>query len=98
MEEVSSRSISAAYEKLGLRIVALLVLLELLSVYFLWILNPVGSGAEATFAGYLAATLVAFAMISYVVRSIMRRDRFGRIPVIVGGILIVILLFVGLAM
>ena len=95
---MSSRSISAAYEKLGLRIVALLVLLELLSVYFLWILNPVGSATEPSFAIFLAADLVAFAMISYMVRSIMSRDRFGRIPLIVGGIFIVALVFVGLVM
>ena len=95
---MSSRSISAAYEKLGLRIVALLVLLELLSVYFLWILNPVGSASEPSFAVFLAADLVAFALISYVVRSMMSRDRFGRIPLIVGSIFIVVLIFVGIVM
>jgi len=93
---VSSGSVSDAYEKLGLRIVALLILLEILSVYFLWTLNPVGSTAESSFAVFLATDLVAFFMMSYLVRSIMRYDRFGRLPVMAGAFFILILVFAGL--
>jgi len=96
VEEVSVGTVSVVYEKLGLRIVALLVLLELLSVYFLWILNPVGVTLESSFAVYLAVDLVAFVMISYVVRSIMRKDRFGRLPRISGALFIVLLVVAGL--
>ena len=93
---MSDQSISESYEKLGIRLVALLVLLEILSVYFLWTLNPVDGTAETSFAVYLAVDLVAFFMISYLVRSIMEHDRFGRIPIIAGALFIVILVCAGL--
>lgn len=93
---MSSGSISDVYEKLAVRIVALLILLELLTVYFLWILNPIGGSVESSFAVYLAIDLVAFFMISYLVRSIMEHDRFGRIPIIAGASFIVVLLIAGL--
>ena len=93
---MSSESVSDAYEKLALRIVALLVLLEILSVYFLWILNPIGGAAESSFAVYLAVDLVAFFMISYLVRSIMEHDQFRRSPIIAGALFIGVLLCAGL--
>jgi hypothetical protein len=85
----------AAYERLGMRVVAALLLLEALSVYFLWTLNPVGPGAESTFALYLAADLVSFAMISYVYRVLKRDDKIGRAPLLAGCFFILVLLLLG---
>jgi len=87
-----------AFERLGTRIVALLLLLEVLSVYFLWVLNPVGPHAEDAFALSLAASLVCFAMISYIYRALKRDNRFGRAPLIAGCCFVVTLLMVGIAL
>lgn len=96
--EDSSVVSAPTFERIGARIVALLLLLELLSVYFLWALNPVGPGAEDAFALYLAADLVSFAMISYVYRALKRDDRFGRAPLVAGCFFVVILLLLGFAL
>ena len=93
-----SPDFAVTFERLGLRIVALLLLLELLSVYFLWELNPIGPGAEDAFAVYLAADLVSFAMISYIYRGLKTDDRFGRAPLIAGCCFVVILLLLGFAL
>lgn len=84
------------YEALGTRVVTLLLLLEALSVYFLWTFNPVGPEAEATFALFLAADLVSFAMISYVYRALKNESKIGRLPIIGGCIFILVLLFLDL--
>lgn len=84
-----------AYERLGMRVVAALLLLEALSVYFLWTLNPVGPGAESAFALYLAADLVSFAMISYVYRALKKENRIGRAALLAGCCFIFILLLLG---
>lgn len=96
--EVQSGGSVAAFERVGIRIVALLLLLELLSVYFLWVLNPVGPGTEDAFALYLAADLVSFAMISYVYRALKEDDRFGRAPLIAGCCFVLVLLLLGFAL
>ena len=77
-----------AGEKTGLRIVALLLVLEAVSLYALWTLNPVGPAAESVFAFYLAADLVSFAMVSYVYRVVKRDGVFGKLPLIAGSVLI----------
>jgi hypothetical protein len=89
---------AAPFERVGIRIVALLLVLEVLSVYFLWVLNPVGPGAEDTFALYLAADLVSFAMISYVYRALKENGRFGRVPLVAGCCFVVVLLLLGFAL
>jgi len=85
----------AVFERTGVRIVALLLVFELLSVYFLWVANPVGQGAEDAFALCLASDLISFAMISYVYRSLKRENSFRRAPLVAGCCFVVILLLVG---
>lgn len=55
-------------------VATLLVLLQLLSVYFLWALNPLSQTSEARFALFLAVDLVSFSIISYVYRVDKRGD------------------------
>ena len=83
-------------EKMGVRIVALLLLVASLSVFVLWTINPVGSGDETTFAIYLAVDLIAFALISYVRRRITDDGKFGRAPLIAGCCFILLLVLVDL--
>jgi hypothetical protein len=77
------------------RVVALLVLLELVSVYFLWSLNPVGRASSAMFALFLATVLVAFSMTSYVYRTAKMGDGVSRGLLLSGCCLLLVLLFAG---
>jgi hypothetical protein len=83
-------------QRISLRIVALLVLLELVSVSFVWTLNPVSGQGETTFALFLALDLVAFAMISYVYRVNKRGDGVNRVALLSGCCFALLLLFAGL--
>lgn len=91
----SGRSVVAT-ERMGLRIVSLLLLVAALSVFVLWSVNPVGSGSESTFALYLAVDLVSVAMISYVERAVTRDGRFARAPLVAGCVFILFLVVAGL--
>jgi hypothetical protein len=71
-------------ERMGLRIVSLLLLVATMSVFVLWSVNPLGSGDESTFALFLAVDLVSVAMISYVERAVTRESRMARAPLIAG--------------
>jgi len=82
-------------QRISVRIVALLVLLEFVSVSFLWSLNPVTGQGETLFALFLALDLVAFAMISYVYRVSKRGDSISRGPLIAGCCFALLLLFAG---
>jgi hypothetical protein len=83
------------FERTGVRVVGLLLLFESISVFFLWVANPIGQGAEEAFALCLASDLISFAMISYVHRSLKQQNRFKRYPLIVGCCFVVILLLAG---
>jgi peptidoglycan/LPS O-acetylase OafA/YrhL len=78
------------------RIFALLLLFGLLSVIFLWTLNPVGSQSQTTFAIYLSLDLVAFAMVSYIFRVSKWGEEVRRLPLVAGCVALLILLYVGL--
>lgn len=78
-------------EMMGVRIVAFLLLIAVLSVFVLWTVNPVGSGSETTFALYLAVDLIAVALISYVRRSVITDGKIGRLPIVAGCCFILIL-------
>ena len=78
------------------RVVALLLLLEIVSVYFLWSLNPLGHGSETAFALFLALNLVAFSMISYVYRKWRIQEDASRLLLTAGCGMLVVLLFAGL--
>jgi len=94
-ESVSERNV-AVTERMGLRIVSLLLLVAAISVFILWTVNPLGSGSESTFALFLAVDLVSVAMISYVERSVSREGRMARAPLIAGCCMILFLVFTGI--
>lgn len=93
--ETPSSSKTVVAEKMGVRIVAFLLIVAALSVFVLWTVNPIGGGDETTFALFVAVDVIAVAMISYVQRSIERDDRIGRTPMLAGSVFIVFL--IGLA-
>lgn len=78
------------------RIFALLLLLGLLSVIFLWMVNPIASQGETIFAIYLSIDLVVFAMASYIFRKSKWKEEVGRWPLIGGCVMLLLLLYVGL--
>ena len=78
------------------RIFVLLLLFGLLSVVFLWTLNPVGTHSQTVFAVYLAVDLVVFAMVSYIFRVSKWKEEVRRTPLIVGCLALLILLCIGL--
>ena len=85
-----------AFETLGVSVVSLLLILQLVLLIFLWSLDPLGKGSQTLFPMYLAASLILFAMISYVNRSLKKSGRIGRVPLIGGCLLVCLLLLAGL--
>jgi membrane associated rhomboid family serine protease len=79
------------------RIFVLLLIFGLLSVIFLWTLNPVSSDSQTIFAIYLSVDLVVFAMISYIFRMSKWGEDVKRMPLIAGCAALLVLLYVGLA-
>ena len=86
---------SAGLQLVYQRVVALLLLLEAVSVYYLWSLNPVGSTDEGLFAIFLALNLVAFSMISYVYRKAKLGEEASRLFLLMGCCMLLVLLFAG---
>ena len=78
------------------RIFVLLLLFGLLSVLFLWTLNPVSSQSQTTFAIYLSIDLVVFAMVSYIFRVSKWGEEVRRLPLVAGCVVLLILLYMGL--
>ena len=84
-------------ERVGLRIVALLVIVGFVSATVLWTLDTTAASGESLFAIYLSMDLIAFAMISYVYRVTKVGDDLGRIPLLAGCFLLLLLLVAGSA-
>jgi predicted membrane channel-forming protein YqfA (hemolysin III family) len=78
--------------------VGMLIIVEAVSVYFLWALNPVNEAGEAVFAIFLAIMLVAFAMISYVYRTYKSGDQFNKVFLLGSCIMILILVYASMAL
>jgi len=95
-EQLVSEKKTIVTERMGLRIVSLLLIIAAVSVFILWSVNPVGSGSESTFALFLAVVLVSVAMISYVERSVTREGRMARAPLIAGCFMILFLVLTGI--
>ena len=76
------------------RIVAFLLLLQLLSVYFLWTLNPVSEGGEAIFALYLSVDLMSFVMIAHLFRADKWKSNVRRITLLTGCCFLALLLLI----
>lgn len=94
MEEKLS---SIPLSRYSTRIVALLILVEAISVSFLWALNPVSKTDEGVFAILLAIVLVSVAMISNVYRS-YKQGQVNRGFLLAGSVLILVLVYVSLAL
>lgn len=82
----------------ALRIVGLLTVLEAVSVFFLWTINPVGQADEGLFAIFLGTALVSLAMISNVYLSYKNGQKLSRGFLLAGCILISIFVFTSLAL
>ena len=78
------------------RVFALLLLLGIVSVTFLWTLNPVTSQGQTTFTVYLSIDLVVFAMASYIYRKSKWKEKAGRVPLLGGCLMLLLLLFTSL--
>lgn len=83
-------------DRLTYRIFVLLLLFGLLSVIFLWTLNPVSSQSQTTFAVYLSIDLIVFAMVSYIFRKSKWDEGVRRLPLAAGCLVLLVLLYVGL--
>ena len=84
-------------ERIGLRIVGLLVIVGFASSVVLWTIDTSIASGEQLFAVYLSVDLIAFAMISYVYRVTKTGDIIGRIPLLAGSALLLLLIAVGFA-
>lgn len=89
---------STDLNRYSLKIVGLLLLVEVVSAYFLWAVNPVNQSGEAVFAIFLAIDLVSFAMMSYVYRTNKSGDQLNRGVIIVACCLIMIFVYASLAL
>ena len=78
------------------RVFVLLLVFALLSVIFLWTLNPVSSQSQTVFAIFLSIDLVVFAMVSYIFRVSKWEEDVRRLPLLAGCVTLLILLYVGL--
>lgn len=81
----------------SLKIVELLIIVEAVSVYFLWTLNGVSEDGNTIFAILLAVVLVAFAMISYLYRTYKSGDNPSRGLLIGACCMILLLIYASLA-
>ncbi len=84
-------------ERVGLRIVELLVIVGFASAAVLWTIDTSLSSGESVFAVYLSMDLIAFAMISYVYRVTKTGDSLGRVPLLAGCVLLLLLVAAGFA-
>jgi hypothetical protein len=92
MEAMTERT-----ERVGLRIVGLLVLLGFASSLFLWTIDTSSASGESVFVVYLSMDLIAFVMISYIYRVTKAGDEIGRIPLLAGCCMLLLLLVAGFA-
>ena len=77
--------------------VPLLLVLQVVSVCFLWSLNPTGQGDQTEFALFLAIILVSLSIVSYFFRVEKWGKRANSFLLITGCVLLLVLLFAALA-
>jgi len=82
-------------ERIAVRIVGLLVIVGFASSVVLWTIDTSLASGESLFAVYLSIDLISFAMISYVYRVTKTGDAIGRIPLLAGCSLLLLLLAAG---
>lgn len=95
-EQTVSERKTVVAERMGVRIVSLLLLVAAVSVFVLWSVNPVGPGSESTFALFLAVDLVSLAMISYVQRALTREGMMAKAPLVAGCFFILFFVAIGI--
>jgi len=76
--------------------VILLLCVQSISAVFLWTLDATDVVSEVKFAIFLAIDLLAFAIVAYCYRKLMREQTTMRIWMLIGSLGLVILLFSGL--
>jgi len=84
-----------ASERLGIQVMGLLLIIAAMSVVGLWTLDTSEVSGESLFAVYLSMDLISFAMIAYVYRSTNDGGGIGRLAMIAGCVLLILLVFVG---
>jgi tryptophan-rich sensory protein len=94
MTRQDSRAMRPSIDEMGERVVALLLVVMAISVFLLWTLNPLTSQGQDAFALYLAVDFVAFAMMSYLYRTLNAEGSISRILIVVGCGIIAVLFFV----
>ena len=80
----------------AVRIVTLLVLLEIVSVFYLWMGDASSLQGQRAFAVVLSLVLVTFSMISYIRRATRGERGVSRLLFLGGCILALVILFAGL--
>ena len=80
------------------RVVILLLLLQGVTIVFLWTLDALNQVSEGTFALFLAADMIGFAMISYLYRHEKEMKMPSKTWLVVGGVLIVVFMFSSLVL
>jgi hypothetical protein len=73
--------------------VGLLLLLQAISVLFLWTLDPTSPASETRFAIFLAVNLLSFAMIAYVFLSQKWGELLSKAWMLAASVGLAILLF-----
>ena len=73
-------------------LVTVLVILQLVSINYLWGLDATSSVSQTRFAIFLAIDLLSFAMTAYTYRKIEWRERTYRIWLLLGSFGLVLLL------
>ena len=81
----------------SLRIMALVLIVAIVSVFTLWTLSPTVSTSQSVFGIYLAVDLVCFAMISYIYRTSKGGGRLSRVYLVAGCVLLLVLVGAGFA-
>ena len=84
-------------ERIGIRMVGLLLIIAAVSVIGLWTLDTSVVSGESLFAVYLSMDLVAFAMISYVYRVVKGGDNVRQVPLLAGLFMLLVLILAGLS-
>ena len=82
-------------ERIAVRIVGLLVVVGFAASVVLWTIDTSLSSGESLFAVYLSIDLISFVMISYIYRVTKTGDNIGRIPLLAGCVLLLLLLAAG---
>jgi hypothetical protein len=84
-------------ERIALRMVGLLVIVGFASSVVLWTIDTSLASGESLFAIYLSIDLIAFTMMSYIYRVTKIGDPIGRIPLLAGTCVLILLVAAGFA-